>query len=451
MGWSQSIEAVQFNHVSEFEYIWTYSCYSVKFDDLERPYLFTANNELGIVSFDISDIQTPTPVDTILPADFGGLKPTNLHQNGKLLYASLGGIQGLAPQDAGIAVMDVSDPENILILDYWSSPDYSEGGAIVLVEGNYAYVGAMEEGVLILDVSDPSDIQFVSRAYLDENFPQIPGLFSVPNARGMSIRSDTLIVANDAGGLRMVDVSDKNNPIELSKYMNWDLFDIAQPAYNNVLLVDDHAYVPVDYCGLDVVDVSDTAMSTVNWLNPWGCLGANWNGRAGHTNEIVRHGDDLIFVSGADSEVLAYNISDRDNPELIGQYINVGDSIVSWGLDVNDQYVALALVDNSVFQQPYYSDFGGIMILDWQALVGVKEKESEVLNIYPNPNNGSFRIELNDQTEIDQISIYTADGRLACRAVDLIDGRVVFNLRAGLYFINVLLQDRTFVRHMVVD
>lgn len=404
----QSIDTVQFNHISEFEYIWTYSCYSVKFDAQQRPYLYTANNEMGIVAFDITDIQNPTPIDTLWPPAFGGLRPMNLWHEGNLLYAAVGGIAGLNPQDAGVAIMDVSDPHNITVLDVWSDPTYSEGGAIVIVDGDYAYLGAMDEGLIILNVSDLSNIQFESHLDLDPNFPGTPGIFSTPNARGMTIRNDTLLVCNDAGGLRMVDVTDKQNPVELSKYVNQYLDAVAQPAYNNALWVDDRAYIPVDYCGLDVVDVSDTSMQTVAWINPWNCDGASWYGNAGHTNEVIRAADNLIFVTGADTEVLAYDISDRDNPILVGEYANVGDSIVAWGVDANDQHVALALVDNSVFQQPYYSDFGGIMILEWSMVLGIDQPTASANTpiIYPNPTVSSFNIQMDGFAFIQVFDMY---------------------------------------------
>ena len=390
---SQSIDTVQFSHVSQFLYeaILPYSSYSCRFDDQERPYLYTANVELGVVVFDISDIQNPIPVDTVLPSELGGLKPTNLwHQNG-LLYASVGGIQGLA-QDAGLAIFDVSDLTDLSILDVWTDQSYSEGAAIVIVDGDYAYLGAMELGVVILDVSDPSAVLFVGHAELDPNFPQVPGLFSTPNARGMSIRNDTLVVANDAGGLRMVDVTDKQNPVELSKYINPDMDAVTQSAYNNVLLVDEYAYIPVDYCGLDVVNVADTAMFTENWLNPWGCNGTNWNGAEGHSNEIVRVSDDLVFMSGGDAELLAYDISVRTEPELVGAYTFPYDSVVAWGVTANSQHVVLSLVNNSVFQQPYYSDVGGIMILEWNMILGADERTLERLPVYPNPTDEILRI-----------------------------------------------------------
>lgn len=447
---AQLLDTVQFTYVSEFLYeaFLPYSCYSAKFDYTERPFLYTANLELGIVSYDLTDIQNPIPIDTVLPIEFGGLKPTNLWHEGALLYASLGGIQGVA-QDAGLAIIDVSDPNNLHIVGQWTDDTYDQGAAIVVVEGNYAYLGAMELGVIVLDVSIPSSPQFEGNAPLDPNFPNTPGLFSTPNARGMAVRNDTVYVGNDAGGLRIVNATDKQNPVEIAKYVNESLDSIAQPAYNNVLLVEDYAYVPVDYCGLDVVYISDTAMMNVNWLDPWGCEGANWNGRPGHTNEIERVGDNLVFVSAGDSELLAYDISDRENPVRIGEYIFEFDSVATWGLTANDQYVILALVNNSVFQQPYYSDVGGIMVLEWNAILDVENIEEISLNIFPNPASQIVTIESPEQHIM---SIYNVAGGIVHQ--ELVNGKTnidVSRWSKGVYVVKQRFESKIRTQKLVVN
>lgn len=446
---AQSIDTVQFTYVSEFLYesFLPYSCYSARFDDQPRPFLYTANVELGIVVFDVTDIQNPIPIDTVLPAEFGGLKPTNLwHQNG-LLYASVGGIQG-ASQDAGLAIMEVSDPHDLTVLDYWTDPAYDQGAAIVIVDGDYAYLGAMEQGIIVLNVSDPNAISFEGHAPLDPNFPQVPGLFSTPNARGMSIRNDTLIVANDAGGLRMVSVVDKQDPYEISKYINQDMHAITQAAYNNVLLVDEFAYIPVDYCGLDIVDVSDTSMVNANWLNPWGCDGSNWNGAEGHSNEIERVEDNLIFMSGGDSELLAYDVSERSNPILVGEYVFPYDSVVAWGITANDQYVILALVNNRVFQQPYYSDVGGIMILEWNVLLGIDENEKSSFNLYPNPSSGQVTLEVPGEYMV-RFTDITGQTMIISPIKDILTISTT-GWANGIYIVSVLSENGMSIRKLVV-
>lgn len=221
------------------------------------------------------------------------------------------------------------------------------------------------------------------------------------------------MVAYDAGGLRMLDVSDKYAPVEISKYVNWDLEYVAQSAYNNVLIVDHYAYVTLDYCGMEVVDIATAAMENKYWFNPWDCDTLNWNGRPGHTNGIAHEEySDVLFVSGGDSELLIFDILARTEPRLVGSYAHVGDSIVAWSLDVWGNNVMLALVNNEAFGVPYYSNIGGIMSLalafDYE--IGIDEPYTENgYYIYPNPANDQLHI----SGDITQCSycLHALDGR----------------------------------------
>jgi hypothetical protein len=185
---------------------------------------------------------------------------------------------------------------------------------------------------------------------------------------------------------------------------------ITQSAYNNVLLIDRYAFVSVDYCGLDVVDVSDTNMVNAAWLNPWACNGANWNGAEGHSNEIGRVSENLVFMTGGDSELLAYDVSDRTQPELVGAYSFPYDSVVAWGLTHNDQHVVLCLVNNRILQQPYYSNVGGIMILEWNTVLGLESRSvADEVFAYPNPATNQVNIRMSGNYSL---KVTSASGQL---------------------------------------
>ncbi len=371
-----------------FENILPYSAYTSLFNAEGDPFLYAACRELGVVTFSIDDITSPDPVDTLLPVVFGGLRPTNLSQKGNYLYVALGGFDGFFPQNAGIAILDLTDPGHPSVLGQWDSSAFDEGAAIAIADEKFAYLGAMDRGVVILNIEDKSDIHYVSSYLPDPDFPEIPDLFSVPNARGLALYGkDTLMVANDAGGLRMLDISDRSNPVEIGKYVNTGIEEIAQSAYNNIAIAGHYAYVPVDMCGLDVVDISTAEMENVFWFNPWDCDSSNWIGRPGHTNEVKIIGDSLLFVSGGDSEVLAFDITDNAHPKLVGEYANVYDSIVAWSIDVRDNYVSLALVNNEILGIPYYSDLGGIYMLEMDIVpfVTVENNTIEKIIISPDP------------------------------------------------------------------
>ncbi len=227
--------------VGEFEYSFTYSAYTTLLDKQGRPYIYAASSELGLVIFDYSDPSHPFPTDTLARPLFNNRNVTNIFISGNWLYASLGGFQGI-PQLAGMAIVNISDPEEPQITDVWDSTAFDQGCAIVIVEGDYAYLGAMERGLLTLDVSAKNNIRFVSQFVPDPNFPVVPGLFTQPNARGLAIRNDTIFLCNDSKGFRMIDVSDKLNPVEVGKYVNPVMDSVAGIAYNNVVLVDHYAY-----------------------------------------------------------------------------------------------------------------------------------------------------------------------------------------------------------------
>ncbi|MBK9176137.1 MAG: hypothetical protein IPM46_07340 [Flavobacteriales bacterium] len=400
---AQPIDTVLISEVGRFQFpYWAFpsgsSYYTVssRIDRLDRPYLFMACMEHGLVTLDLSDPATPVPVDTLWPADLGGLKATNLEQVNDLLYVSLGGFEGTAEM-AGLAIVDVSDPAQPTVLDVWADPAFMNGTAIVKVDGNNAYLGAMEDGLIVLDVSDPSDIQFISSFQPDPDWPGIAGY--PPNGRGMAIVGDVLFLAYDAGGLRALDISDPFAVSQIGQYVNPSIPPLTPPAYNNLVVIEGVAFVTIDFCGLEVIDVSDpAAMTQINWLNPWNCIGLSWFGSDGHTNEVMATmGDSLLFVSGADSEILVYDITAPGNPQLKGGHILPNDTAATWGVDVHGSLVVGNFINNQNLPlQPYYSGYGGVVLFDWVAEFSTGVPTSGVaqdeLLARPNPTSGLIEV-----------------------------------------------------------
>ena len=424
-----------------FDYVLPYSAYSSWMHRDGEPVLYAACRELGLVTFSIADISAPYPTDTIPIAAFHNLNPTNVSQFEDYLFVSLGGYN-LFSQRAGLAILELSDPEHPVVVDVWDSIAFNQGAAIAISDGHYAYIGAMDAGVIILDVSDKSDIQFVSSILPDPNFPEIPDLFSVPNARGLGLYgADTLMVTYDAGGLRMIDIVDRYAPVEIGKFADTEIESIAQSAYNNIVIRDHYAYVPVDMCGLLVIDISSSDMHTVTWLNPWDCDTTNWAGRPGHTNEVrFSTGDafnpDLLFLSAADIEVIAYSIADPAHPVEVGSFGVPGDSAASWSMDVMNNLVSVALVDNQIVGVPYYSDLGGIRLLSFEAsyLNIETTMPTSAISVFPNPASQELHI-VRNASGSGVLQLYDIRGKL----IDIIPATtetVDINwLPAGLYYL----------------
>ena len=364
---------------------------SSRIDRLGRPYLYMACNDSGLITLDISVPSAPLVVDRKHPSAFGGLNVSNVEQIDDLLFVALGRFEGTS-QNTGFAILDITDPTAPMVLDFWNGgASFPNGCANVKVDGAHAYLAAMESGIVVLDVSDPSDIQFTSTYQPDPTWPGIASY--APNGRGIAIAGNILYLAYDAGGFRTIDISDPASLSQIGQYLNPDIPAFTPPACNNVVVIGDRAYCTIDFCGLEVVDITDpAAMTQVNWLNPWNCTGLSWFGSDGHTNELMSAlGDSLLFVSGADSEVLVYDITDADAPVLKGGHILPNDSAATWGVDVfGDHVVANFVNTHGLPLQPYDSKYGGVVLFQWMAdsYTSIDEDGTAHFDLFPDPTDG---------------------------------------------------------------
>lgn len=415
---SQPTDTIAFHPAAEIPYTPFQSSYASLFDRNGRPYLYTANMQAGLYIFDITDFNHPIAIDTLVGAIFHQLSVTNLYQRGDLLFVALGNFQGVS-QRPGMAILDVSQIPSISLVGFWESGNLTQGCATAVPEGDYVYLGVMEDGLVILHIADPANILFESQYQPDPTWPNVAPY--APNGRGIAIRNDTVFLAYDAGGLRLIDVADKQHPVQITQYVNTDLTSVALPAYNNIVLKDHYAFITVDYCGLEVVDIGDPEnLHPVYWANPWNCQGASWFGSDGHTNQLEEiPSRDLLFVSGADSEVLVYDIADPTLPQLAGSYVMVNDSAATWSLDVFEDKLSLSFINNSLIPilQPYYSDYGGIKLFRWQEVsTALNERPSGSplqLLLYPNPIISSMLLSYSlASTQAVGLEIYTAEGNL---------------------------------------
>ncbi|MBN1888095.1 MAG: carboxypeptidase regulatory-like domain-containing protein [Thermoflexales bacterium] len=143
----------------------------------------------------------------------------------------------VAAGDAGLRVLDVSDPINPIEVGYYDTPGSARGVALA---GDYAYVAAGEDGLRVIDVSNPIS-------------PTELGSCDTPgSARGVALAGNYAYIADGDSGLRILDVSDLASPAELGFY------DTPGRAYG-VTLSGTLAYVADEGGGLRILDVSDPA------------------------------------------------------------------------------------------------------------------------------------------------------------------------------------------------
>ena len=98
----------------------------------------------------------------------------------------------------------------------------------------------------------------------------------------------------------------------------------------------------------------------------------------------------------------------------------------------------------------------GECVKDWRALADNNDVEESVCDetedevmLYPNPNNGRFRVELNDTGDLAELSVYDNKGVLvnSRKFTDVIDVDISSN-PAGVYLLRISMNDD--VRSMVV-
>lgn len=335
--------------------------------DLTKDFLYVAAKEGGLKIYNLTG-SLPL-VKTIPVTQLDSLEVMNLMQSGNYLYLALGNHFGTGQQNPGLAIVDVTDPANPVIKTVWKDPTVVTGAGIIEVDGNYAYLGAMRNGLMIFDISDKTAPVLLSSILPSISFPDPNPDLTKYNARGMAIKGNLIYLCYDAGGLRVIDVSDKSYPAEVGQYAN-PVMSGKPRAYNNIVLDDSLAYVAVDYCGMEVLNIKDPDnIRLVNWWNPWRCEtdALNWFVSNGHSNEIAMDkSNKLVFIATGKSDMDVVDVTNPQNslPTRF-EYGGINNGIGTWGLSIYKNNIYLSYICNAL-AWPFTSNWTGVKILKYQ-------------------------------------------------------------------------------------
>ncbi|MEZ6132096.1 MAG: hypothetical protein R3C59_25835 [Planctomycetaceae bacterium] len=331
--------------------------------DQERQVLYVASKTQGLGIFRLrGESQQPLEIARLPKGRFGGLDVMDVTQQGNHLFVALGDFFSARGARAGAAIVDVSDPGRPQVNVVWQSDDVLKGAAVVRVQDDDLYLGAMSSGVIILKTNSARDeLKPVTTFLPDLNFPRRnPNRIQHPNARGMWIENTRLFLANDAGGLRVLDIVKPDNPVEIGRYSNPGMAG-KQQAYNSLWIDQGLAYVAVDYAGLEIVDVRNpAAMTQVGWWNPWSAqkLTNMWFNSPGHTNQIAFDRDRRhIYLSAGDSELLVIDVADPAQPKSVGRVGAVKNDQGVWGVAVAGDTVFTTYVTSQI---PFRGRWSGV-------------------------------------------------------------------------------------------
>lgn len=174
----------------------------------------------------------------------------------------------------------------------WAGNESSMRADRLPTSGIYAYVTDLNDGVRIIDVSDPEN-------------PTEVGFYDTPGAaRDVYVSENHAYIADGLSGLRIIDVSDPASPTEAGYY--------DTPGYAcGVYVSGSYAYVADEdeTSGLLIIDVSDPA-------NPFeaGFCGAY------HCNAEVEVSDNYAYAGTTTMGFAVIDVSDPEDPFAAGYY-----------------------------------------------------------------------------------------------------------------------------------
>lgn len=366
-------------------------------DQLDRPFLYIANKEAGLVIYNISNLSSPTLSASVPITLYDSLDVMSLSQNGNYLYLAIGSHFN-SSQKSGMAVVDVTNPSLPILTDFWSDSTITGGSGVVKTEGNYAYLGAMGNGLIILDITTKNDIKFVSQFVPDINYPVKNPTASLYNARGMEVKNSIVYLCYDAGGVRIINCENKSTPVETGRFCNEKMYkpqNLAR-AYNTIILNDTLAYVAVDYCGVEILNIKDTGNITlVGWWNPYNCPQNNWFSSPVHANELAYDKTcNILYTSTGKSDLVAVDVANPSQPDSCNFYGGSSNSIGTWGVALHKNQLYLSYI--CTFGIPFASNWTGVKIISHtpcSTVVALNETQPQKFKLFPSPTEDKLIIQ----------------------------------------------------------
>lgn len=422
-------------------------------DKLHRPYDYLATVAGGVKVYNNNASGSPYTVSTIPKTSLGNLDAINLFQDSIWLYVCLGNIWNTSER-AGIAIIDVSNPLIPNVLDVYIYPGLTGGSGAIVVKDNYAYLAANKNGLIILDISNKSSIQLKSALPFSNTFPHsVTGSSSLYNARGIGLKGNYAYVCYDRGGLRVVDVSNVNSPVQINQYCFYPLTNKVT-AYNNIAIHNNLAYVAIDYYGMEILDITNpNSITQVGWWHPnsWADTTNNfstWANSNGHANELAY--DSIckkIYLAAGKSDIVVIDVSNPSAPTTCQKYGSTSDTYGTWGLDLFDEKIHVAYIWSVA--APPYSNYTGYKILSTNCTAtSMNENNNSLFNftLFPNPTSGNIHLDMIGQ-RLKNTKIHNLIGELL-QEYTTTDFSIT-NLPSGIYFVTTQTDKATFTSKLI--
>jgi hypothetical protein len=293
------------------------------------------------VALDGTDVYTACSYDGVQVIDASTHPPTVVGGTGAYQFTEGVDVDGkyayVANTIPGMAVLDVSDPDNPKQVALYDTPDQIQS---VVIEGDFAWVCDRFGGMLIVNVATPSHPaptgwigtpgsanNLVLRdqyAYIADGSggglriidrspplccPTEVGFLDTPGeALDVAVYGDYAFVADGGDGIRIIDINPPESPTEVN------VFEPDNGWVNEVEVVDHYLYVANSNGGLLVLDISAPAAPVEVGHILWGWTSAQ-------ALEIV---GDYVYVADYEFGVRVFYIADPTNPLPAGTWDNGG-------------------------------------------------------------------------------------------------------------------------------
>lgn len=229
--------------------------------------------------------------------------------------------------EASVATQPIA--HNVELIGYYDTPDTSRG---VHVVGDYAYIAAQAGGLRIVDVSDPSQ-------------PREVGFSDAPDsARSVFVSGDYAYVADEFAGLHVINVSNPASPYQTGVYNTpgraFDVFVkgryayVADGAYGIIAVNVTNPQFPKEVAHGDTpgfamgVEASGNYIFVADSTGGLRILNPNLHEHGSlETPDLARGIDvveDYVYIADANSGLQVADASQRSFPREIGSFNTPG-------------------------------------------------------------------------------------------------------------------------------
>lgn len=357
-------------------------------------YLLITDVSNGILLVNIQNLYNPT-LSSIYNTEGS---PYSIRINDEYAYVS---------NDDNFIIMDISTPSNPVELGNWSEENVFIGDRFDFFDSKIYFLNWND--LYIIDVSNPN------------NPTEIINFHVNGAANSISVINDYLYVSIPEIGFRIIDISDFQNPIELSTY-NTSIANIVSGA-NNHFIINDIAVVADWYNGAHIIDISNPSQPTELSHH----LTQSWA-------YDIKFEDNIAYLVDGAYGLVVMDITDPQYPVEIN-HINLPSWNYSNSIEITENYLFIC------------NSWEGIRILDKTSLdeigfytlddkiYNVKISENENLMYVPAMSNGLKIINIENPNNPYQIGEYPAPEGSDFFDLSLYENFIYISNYHGEYFI----------------